>query len=222
MFKRLIIVIILSVFCFGFTVQDAHKKVIARMNAAAATCQVDYAPSLTGDVGDNVNRYTTVDFTGFIYTPDSNEEVCGLDFFMHTEEGEISGITYYCQIWTLDVSDQLDTLLGVSAGISGLDSAGNAQWFSATTGGMCLFASSVSLTSGVDYGLVVTRASGDSNPTTDETNYMKLGHDSENNLVDGIMGDRVIWAWVDGGPHTITDQVADDDRLIKVYRMQTP
>lgn len=36
MIKKLIIVIILSVFCFGFSIQDAHKAVIARKNVSAA------------------------------------------------------------------------------------------------------------------------------------------------------------------------------------------
>ena len=35
MIKKLIIVIILSIFCFGFTIQDMHKAVIARKNASA-------------------------------------------------------------------------------------------------------------------------------------------------------------------------------------------
>ena len=35
MIKKLIIAIILSIFCFGFTIQDMHKAVIARKNVVA-------------------------------------------------------------------------------------------------------------------------------------------------------------------------------------------
>jgi len=34
--KKLIILILICVFCFGFTIQDEHKKVIARKNATTA------------------------------------------------------------------------------------------------------------------------------------------------------------------------------------------
>jgi len=45
--KKLTLIILLSIFCFGFSIQDAHKKVIARNNDTVVSDACSSCPDAT-------------------------------------------------------------------------------------------------------------------------------------------------------------------------------
>ena len=67
MLKKLIIVIILSIFCFGFTIQDMHKRVIAIKNTSVSCSTANdsqqWVPTSQCDSFGTTNTWSATEFT---------------------------------------------------------------------------------------------------------------------------------------------------------------
>jgi len=172
------------------------------------------ALSLTSDAGAFIGRWDVNDFDGYILKYASNRCVCEVYAYVRSENGDQTGKNYHMRIFTIDGNDDVDTIVGTSAAVSGSTINGA----SGTYIGPFIFSPCVNLTSGVSYPhtiFVDDDANLTDNPEFDGTNYWLWGYDNENNG-DAIIEGRGSWTWDASIPYV--DQFTidpEDDGLIK-------
>lgn len=137
-------------------------QVLAAMKIAASG-------GCTTVVEQNTSAIADVDFIGFdasdfyigqfTYTPLANYSVCGIEWVL-TATGTISGNTYTCEVYN-DLGTSLGTVVGVSAGITGVNG-----W--SQTSVKFLFSPTISLTTLGQYAIVITK-----NAAPDSSNYAR-------------------------------------------------
>lgn len=169
-----------------------------------------------GNQARNIGRADTGEAIGGTrITPDSDIDVCRVDFYVPSVVGTLSGNRdIYCEIWTLSGTD-FDTRLSVSNEIDGGD-------ISAAAFNTATFASAVSLTGGNHYGLAVkTVADGFGNgvgSSVDASNYLRLQVFNDNNAGDmdgGLIATDGYYKWSTAGVESSVETA--DDWIVKVY-----
>lgn len=217
--KKLLLILIFSLFLAPFTA-EAISPVFLHLIGSGTVCTETYAPSLTADAYTPISRYANIHFTGFLYTPTSNVEVCALDIYIESIGGNVTSKGYYAQIWTIDGSNQLNTLLGTSNRVLGTSIVAT-TWISANAG-LFQFSSAISLTGSTTYGVVVfvdTDSDPNDVPEIDGTNYINWGRDTGNDG-DSIQNGECRWTHTDPTPHVVYGLTVGDDILVKIHTME--
>lgn len=98
------------------------------------------------------------------YVPSGNHTICQIDFYIHSIQGDVSGVTYNAYIFTKD-GVNLDTEVGKSSDKVGLTTGKNTFTFSTKP----------TLTNGTTYAIVL--GSG----TESDTNYVEMAVTSGGN-----------------------------------------
>jgi hypothetical protein len=165
--KSILIIVILSIaaLCFAGPLQEMHKRVIAGSTIAGGEESCSETPFINYSSGaadweELSNSY----YIGGFITPTSNRDVCQINFYLDSANGDISGKTYTVRLWTVDGND-LDTEIGTSTGVTG-DNGWSEEFVSFT------FASPVSLTSSTEYAFTLDQGG------VDGTNYVSVFFDT--------------------------------------------
>ena len=119
------------------------------------------------------------------FNPGEDISICKVTAYLSNRAGDITGNTFYCQIWTMS-GTSLDVLQGESDGVTG-----SATWDVSPVD--FEFSTSVNLSNGTDYCIVVTMKE------VDYSNYARAHYTSEQAGFDGGLGawnsDKTRQAW---------------------------
>lgn len=200
--KRLLLAILLVCFLAvsGSAMNPAFLQMVS--NGTSTTCQ-SLSTQANSDSGYTIGGGAGTYYRGFLFKDASNaHEICEHHAWLKKHEGDVSGKTYYAQVWTLS-GDNLDTQQGSdSNGVTG-DNAWNNTEVTFT------WASPITLTANTTYVLVLTHKG------VDGTNMTNWHYEDEQNTwayCEGIGG------WGSDKARTVFD--AEDDPKSEIYTMQ--
>lgn len=91
---------------------------MAGLTIAALTCQ-SYTANTTADTTEAIFRYATEEYYGIIFDDGSSGSICGLDLYIWDMLGTPANLDLYAEVWLLDGSDGLDTLIQRSDKVDG-------------------------------------------------------------------------------------------------------
>jgi len=124
----------------------------------------------SGDSGGAQDPSTFADanyvYIGNYIQPTVDRTIGGTGIYFGTIDGTISGLTFYSEVWTLDGSDNLDTLIATSQPKTGLGTGWNTF----------VFNSEITLEASVEYAIVFRR----SDTSYDAVNHPRVPYDDIN------------------------------------------
>ena len=88
---------------------------------AAQTCQ-SYTANTSYSHSQEMHRYPARGYYGLIFDDGSSGSICTVSLLFQSNTGDLALLDYYAEVWLLDGSDGLDTLIGRSAKVDGVDS----------------------------------------------------------------------------------------------------
>jgi len=213
--KKLFLILILS--CFIATGAWALFAPMAQVatDGAALVCTL-YDEFTTGQDGAlAIAKYANNEYGGTLWNDAaSGGDICQVDWYVVGSPGAPSVNDYYCEIWSVDGSSppHLNALQGRSDKVDGND-----NW--ATEFVVFAFSSDVSYSQSTDYAIILKAIDNNDDPATvgeyDDTNYITIGFDDENNSTTKTFGLRT---WKADGTDNQVD--VEDDMLIKVHTKQ--
>lgn len=185
-------------------------------------CLELYDPAITGDQARNIGNSTDHDFTGWLYTAASNQDICQVDVYNAFIIGDPTGLNYHLRIFAVvDGSNIATSVLGTSAAIAGGDLVDGGNWISANAG-YFVFSPSISLTNGTTYGFgIFVDDDADLNdaPENDAGNYWAMHNDDERDI-DAVLKGRCTWNEDGALPYPVGSVDAEDDSDIKIWSDQ--
>lgn len=219
------ILVLLLLLLFPLSGSAFNITMAGSSTPSVTVCTETYAPSLTGDAYLSVSRFSAIEYTGFLYTPASNVDVCALDIYVWSLAGDPTSKGFYAQIWEIgdgdpDPANSLVTNLGTSVRLLGTNLAAT-TWISANIG-LFEWASPVSLIGSTTYAVIVfvdTDSNPNDAPEYDGTNYITWRFDNENNG-DAIQAGGFHWTYTSPTPHVVNVSDLEDDMLVKIHTME--
>jgi hypothetical protein len=115
---KIIYIILSAILCASFAFAGA-ALVGEEGQGASGSCSVLYTQAGGGSsatIGSTDNTY----YIGNVYSDSTTRTLCAVDVYFSADAGDISGKTFYIEVWTIGESTSLDEVIGFGT-ISGGD-----------------------------------------------------------------------------------------------------
>jgi hypothetical protein len=175
------------------------------------TCEL-YAQETTQTNTTGLGRYNNENHKGIIFDDASSGKICQLDVLMTSRTGDVTTKAYYAEVWLLNGSRALTTLVGRSSKVAGTTWSNN-TWiqFAFPTDAQ------YDCTGSNEYALVFKQVDSADDASTagkyDGSNYLSIGYRATNAMTGCVA--RAWW-----GASALTDSSATSCINMKVYTKQ--
>lgn len=208
--KRILLLCLLAICLFGF---QGHQYCF--FQGSFGTC-TSLTSNSTNDTTQSICRYTGQEYYGFVFDDSSSGTICQVDVYIYDMQGTASANDYYVEIWLLDGSDNLSSL--VTNGRS--DKVDGAAWSAESVTFTFSTNPTYDCTGGNQYGILIKSIDDDDAASTagefDGTNYPRVRY---NNAANSMTHCESLAYW-DSGDSAADSLDATDMPYMEVHTIQ--